>query len=42
VNRFKVAIQSVPQIDLFEMIDQQGDDGMALKLHGAHRLTLRS
>ena len=31
---------AVPQIDLFEMTDQQWDDGMALKLHGARRLTL--
>jgi NAD(P)-dependent dehydrogenase (short-subunit alcohol dehydrogenase family) len=33
---------AVPQIDLFEMTDQQWDDGMALKLHGARRLTLRA
>ena len=31
---------AVPQIDLFEMTDQQWEDGMALKLHGARRLTL--
>lgn len=31
---------AVPQIDLFEMTDAQWDDGMALKLHGARRLTL--
>lgn len=30
---------AVPQIDLFEMTDAQWDDGMALKLHGARRLT---
>lgn len=31
---------AVAQIDLFEMSDQQWDDGMALKLHGARRLTI--
>jgi NAD(P)-dependent dehydrogenase (short-subunit alcohol dehydrogenase family) len=31
---------AVPQIDLFEMTDEQWDDGMALKLHGARRLTV--
>lgn len=31
---------AVPQIDLFDMTDQQWDDGMALKLHGARRLTI--
>ena len=30
---------AVPQIDLFEMTDEQWDAGMALKLHGARRLT---
>lgn len=33
---------AVPQIDLFEMTDQQWDAGMALKLHGARRLTIRA
>jgi 3-oxoacyl-[acyl-carrier protein] reductase len=33
---------AVPQIDLFEMSDAQWDDGMALKLHGARRLTIRA
>jgi len=33
---------AVPQIDLFEMNDAQWDDGMALKLHGARRLTVRA
>ncbi len=33
---------AVPQIDLFEMTDAQWDDGMALKLHGARRLTVRA
>jgi 3-oxoacyl-[acyl-carrier protein] reductase len=33
---------AVPQIDLFEMTDAQWDDGAALKLHGARRLTLRA
>lgn len=33
---------AVPQIDLFEMNDAQWDDGMALKLHGARRLTIRA
>jgi 3-oxoacyl-[acyl-carrier protein] reductase len=31
---------SVPQIDLFEMTDAQWEDGLALKLHGARRLTI--
>jgi 3-oxoacyl-[acyl-carrier protein] reductase len=31
---------AVPQIDLFEMTDSQWDDGLALKFHGARRLTL--
>jgi 3-oxoacyl-[acyl-carrier protein] reductase len=33
---------AVPQIDLFQMTDAQWDDGMALKLHGARRLTLHA
>jgi 3-oxoacyl-[acyl-carrier protein] reductase len=33
---------AVPQIGLFEMTDSQWDDGMALKLHGARRLTIRA
>jgi 3-oxoacyl-[acyl-carrier protein] reductase len=33
---------AVPQIDLFEMTDSQWQDGMALKLHGARRLTIRA
>jgi 3-oxoacyl-[acyl-carrier protein] reductase len=33
---------AVPQIDLFEMTDQQWDAGMALKLHGARRLTINA
>jgi 3-oxoacyl-[acyl-carrier protein] reductase len=32
----------VPQIDLFEMTDAQWEDGIALKLHGARRLTIRA
>jgi 3-oxoacyl-[acyl-carrier protein] reductase len=31
---------AVPQIDLFEMSDAQWDAGLALKLHGARRLTI--
>jgi 3-oxoacyl-[acyl-carrier protein] reductase len=31
---------AVPQIDLFEMTDEQWKGGMELKLHGARRLTL--
>ena len=31
---------AVPQIDLFEMTDAQWDAGLALKLHGARRLTV--
>jgi len=33
---------AVPQIDLFTMTDAQWDDGMALKFHGARRLTMRA
>jgi 3-oxoacyl-[acyl-carrier protein] reductase len=33
---------AVPQIDLFDMNDAQWEDGMALKLHGARRLTIRA
>jgi NAD(P)-dependent dehydrogenase (short-subunit alcohol dehydrogenase family) len=33
---------AVPQIDLFDMTDEQWDDGMALKLHGARRLTIEA
>jgi NAD(P)-dependent dehydrogenase (short-subunit alcohol dehydrogenase family) len=33
---------AVPQIDLFEMTDGQWDAGMALKLHGARRLTVEA
>ncbi len=31
---------AVPQIDLFEMSDGQWESGLALKLHGARRLTI--
>ena len=31
---------AVPQVDLFEMTDAQWEDGLALKLHGARRLTI--
>jgi 3-oxoacyl-[acyl-carrier protein] reductase len=33
---------AVPQINLFEMTDAQWEDGMALKLHGARRLTIQA
>ena len=33
---------AVPQIDLFEMTDEQWAAGMELKLHGARRLTIRA
>lgn len=33
---------AVPQIDLFEMTDDQWNAGMELKLHGARRLTIRA
>ena len=33
---------AVPQIDLFEMTDEQWKAGMELKLHGARRLTIRA
>lgn len=33
---------AVPQIDLFEMTDEQWHMGMELKLHGARRLTIRA
>jgi 3-oxoacyl-[acyl-carrier protein] reductase len=31
---------AVPQVDLFEMTDEQWDAGMSLKLHGARRLAI--
>jgi 3-oxoacyl-[acyl-carrier protein] reductase len=31
---------AVPQIDVFDMTDEQWEQGLALKLHGARRLTL--
>ena len=33
---------AVPQIDLFEMTDEQWDAGLALKPHGARRLTIEA
>jgi 3-oxoacyl-[acyl-carrier protein] reductase len=33
---------AVPQIDLFDMTDEQWKAGMELKLHGARRLTIRA
>jgi 3-oxoacyl-[acyl-carrier protein] reductase len=33
---------AVPQINLFEMTDEQWEDGLALKFHGSRRLTLRA
>jgi 3-oxoacyl-[acyl-carrier protein] reductase len=33
---------AVPQIELFEMTDEQWATGMELKLHGARRLTIRA
>src|SRR5271156_170037 len=33
---------AVPQIDLFQLTDAQWDDGMALKLNGARRLTIEA
>jgi 3-oxoacyl-[acyl-carrier protein] reductase len=33
---------AVAQIDLFQMTDAQWDDGMALKFHGARRLTMQA
>jgi 3-oxoacyl-[acyl-carrier protein] reductase len=33
---------AVPQIDLFEMTDDQWNDGAELKLHGARRLTIKA
>jgi 3-oxoacyl-[acyl-carrier protein] reductase len=33
---------AVPQIDLFEMTNEQWQAGMELKLHGARRLTIRA
>jgi 3-oxoacyl-[acyl-carrier protein] reductase len=33
---------AVPGIDVFQMTDEQWDSGLALKFHGARRLTLRA
>lgn len=33
---------AVPQVDIFEMTDAQWEDGLALKLHGARRITIHA
>jgi len=33
---------AVPQVDILEMTDEQWDQGMALKLHGARRLSVQA
>jgi 3-oxoacyl-[acyl-carrier protein] reductase len=33
---------AVPQVDLLEMTDAQWDDGLAMKLHGARRITIQA
>jgi len=33
---------AVPQVDILEMTDVQWDDGLALKLHGARRITIHA
>src|SRR6202453_648154 len=33
---------AVPQIDILEMTDAQWEDGLALKLHGARRITIHA
>ena len=33
---------AVPQVDILEMTDAQWDDGLALKLHGARRITVHA
>jgi 3-oxoacyl-[acyl-carrier protein] reductase len=33
---------AVPQVDLLEMTDAQWEDGLALKLHGARRITIHA
>jgi 3-oxoacyl-[acyl-carrier protein] reductase len=33
---------AVPQVDLLEMTDAQWDDGLAMKLHGARRITVHA
>jgi 3-oxoacyl-[acyl-carrier protein] reductase len=33
---------AVPQIDLFQLTQEQWDEGMALKFHGARRLTIQA
>lgn len=33
---------AVPQVDVLQMTDQQWNEGMELKLHGARRLTIRA
>jgi len=33
---------AVPQVHLFEMTDEQWEDGAAMKLHGARRLTIKA
>jgi 3-oxoacyl-[acyl-carrier protein] reductase len=33
---------AVPQVDILEMTDAQWDDGLAMKLHGARRITIHA
>ncbi|HUB66518.1 MAG TPA: SDR family oxidoreductase [Candidatus Methylacidiphilales bacterium] len=33
---------AVPQVDILEMTDAQWDDGLAMKLHGARRITVHA
>jgi|HubBroStandDraft_4_1064222.scaffolds.fasta_scaffold861969_2 hypothetical protein len=40
--RKKIGSGAVPQIDPFEMTDQRWDYGMAFKLQGVRRVTLRA
>ena len=40
IDALLIIAGAVPQIDLFEMTDAQWEDGLALKLHGARRVTI--
>lgn len=42
IDAFINSSGAVPQVDLFEMTDEQWDSGLAVKFHGARRLTLRA
>jgi 3-oxoacyl-[acyl-carrier protein] reductase len=41
-NKIAIITGAVPQIHLFEMTDEQWNDGAEMKLHGARRLAIKA